>query len=78
MKRSRNELKLEIETTEEWVEQRQAMGDDLDAFIALTKSMWMSRSWTQTIVNESISRRSSSTHRLSLAASADKEGGDHL
>lgn len=30
-------LKLEIETTEEWVEQRQAMGDDLDAFIALTK-----------------------------------------
>ena len=37
-------LKLEIETTEEWVEQRQAMGDDLDAFIALTKSMWMSRS----------------------------------
>ena len=30
-------LKLEIETTEEWVEQRQTMGDDLDAFIALTK-----------------------------------------
>ena len=30
-------LKLEIETTEEWVEQRQAMGDDLDTFIALTK-----------------------------------------
>ncbi len=36
-------LKLEIETTEEWVAQ-QAMGDDLDTFIALTKSMWMSRS----------------------------------
>ena len=39
-------LKLEIETTEEWVEQRQAMGDDLDAFIALT----------QTIVNEYIKK----------------------
>lgn len=30
-------LKLEIETTEEWDEQWQTMGDDLDAFIALTK-----------------------------------------
>ena len=30
-------LKFEIETTEEWVEQRQAIGDDLDTFIALTK-----------------------------------------
>ena len=32
-------LKLEIEATEEWVEQRQTMGDDLDAFIALTKKV---------------------------------------
>ena len=52
-------LKLEIETTEEWVEQRQAMGDDLDAFIALTKKYVDVTELTQTIVN-SISGRSSS------------------
>ncbi len=45
-------LKLEIETTEEWVEQRQAMGDDLDAFIALTKKYVDVTELTQTIVNE--------------------------
>ena len=44
-------LKLEIETTEEWVEQRQAMGDDLDAFIALTKKYVDVTELTQTIVN---------------------------
>ena len=47
-------LKLEIETTEEWVEQRQAMGDDLDAFIALTKKYVDVTELTQTIVNEYI------------------------
>ena len=45
-------LKLEIETTEEWVEQRQAMGDDLDTFIALTKKYVDVTELTQTIVNE--------------------------
>ena len=47
-------LKLEIETTEEWVEQRQAMGNDLDAFIALTKKYVDVAELTQTIVNEYI------------------------
>ena len=47
-------LKLEIETTEEWVEQRQAMGDDLDTFIALTKKYVDVTELTQTIVNEYI------------------------
>ena len=49
-------LKLEIETTEEWVEQRQAMGDDLDAFIALTKKYVDVAELTQTIVNEYIKK----------------------
>ena len=49
-------LKLEIETTEEWVEQRQAMGDDLDAFIALTKKYVDVTELTQTIVNEYIKK----------------------
>ena len=44
-------LKLEIETTEEWVAQRQAMGDDLDTFIALTKKYVDVTELTQTIVN---------------------------
>ncbi len=49
-------LKLEIETTEEWVEQRQAMGDDPDAFIALTKKYVDVTDLTQTIVNEYIKK----------------------
>ena len=49
-------LKLEIETTEEWVEQRQAMGDDLDSFIALTKKYVDVTELTQTIVNEYIKK----------------------
>ena len=48
-------LKLEIETTEEWVEQRQAMGD-LDTFIALTKKYVDVTELTQTIVNEYIKK----------------------
>ena len=49
-------LKLEIEATEEWVEQRQTMGDDLDAFIALTKKYVDVTELTQTIVNEYIKK----------------------
>ena len=49
-------LRLEIETTEEWVEQRHAMGDDLDAFIALTKKYVDVTELTQTIVNEYIKK----------------------
>ena len=41
---------------EEWVEQRQAMGDDLDAFIALTKKYVDVTELTQTIVNEYIKK----------------------
>ncbi len=64
-------LKLEIETTEEWVEQRQAMGDDLDAFIALTKKYVDVTELTQTIVNEYI-RKIIIYALISLAASADR------
>ena len=60
-------LKLEIETTEEWVEQRQAMGDDLDAFIALTKKYVDVTELTQTIVNEYI--------RKIIIYAPDKSGG---
>ena len=60
-------LKLEIETTEEWVEQRQAMGDDLDAFIALTKKYVDVTELTQTIVNEYI--------RKIIIHAPDKSGG---
>ena len=49
-------LKLEIETTEERVKQRQAMGDDLDTFIALTKKYVDVTELTQTIVNEHIKK----------------------
>lgn len=35
-------LKLEIEVTEEWVDQQMELEDNLDAFLALTESMWMS------------------------------------
>ena len=60
-------LKLEIETTEEWVEQRQAMGDDLDTFIALTKKYVDVTELTQTIVNEYI--------RKIIIHAPDKSGG---
>ena len=60
-------LKLEIETTEEWVEQRQAMGDDLDAFIALTKKYVDVTELTQTIVNEYIKKI--------IIQAPDKSGG---
>ena len=57
----------EIETTEEWVAQRQAMGDDLDAFIALTKKYVDVTELTQTIVNEYI--------RKIVIHAPDKSGG---
>ena len=61
-------LKLEIEATEEWVEQRQAMGDDLDAFIALTKKYVDVTELTQTIVNEYIKK-------IEVVHAPDKSGG---
>ena len=45
-------LKLEIEVTEERVEQREEMNDGLDAFIALTQRYVDVEELTQTIVNE--------------------------
>ena len=42
-------LKLEIEEAEERPRQRQAMGDDLDAFIAMTKKYAHAAELTQTI-----------------------------
>ena len=60
-------LKLKIGATEEWVEQRQAMGDDLDAFIALTKKYVDVTELTQTIVNEYI--------RKIIIHAPDKSGG---
>ncbi len=49
-------LKLEIEVTEEWVEQQQEMNDGLDAFIALTKKYVDVTELTPTIVNEYIKK----------------------
>ena len=49
-------LKLEIEVTEEWVEQQQEMNDGLDAFIALTEKYVDVTELTQTIVNEYIKK----------------------
>ena len=49
-------LKLEIEVIEEWVEQREEMNDDLDAFIALTQKYVDVEELTQTIVNEYIKK----------------------
>ena len=49
-------LKLEIEVTEEWVEQQKEMNDGLDAFIALTKKYVDVTELTQTIVNEYIKK----------------------
>ena len=47
-------LKLEIEVTEEWVENREAMDADVDAFIALTQKYLDVPELTPTIVNEYI------------------------
>ena len=69
-------LKLEIETTEEWVEQRQAMGDDLDTFIALTKKYVDVTELTQAIVNEYIKKIITRTGQV--WRQAQTEGGDHL
>lgn len=49
-------LKLEIEVTEEWVEQQNEMNDGLDAFIALTKKYVDVTELTPTIVNEYIKK----------------------
>ena len=49
-------LKLEIEVTEEWVEQQQEMNDGLDAFIALTEKYVDVTELTPTIVNEYIKK----------------------
>ena len=62
-------LKLENETTEEWVEQRQTMGDDLVAFIALTKKYVDVTELTQTIVNQYIKKI--------IIHAPDKPGGKH-
>lgn len=47
-------LKLEIEVIKEWVEQRQEMNDNIDAFIALTKKYVDLTELTPNIVNEYI------------------------
>ena len=49
-------LKLEIEVTEEWVEQRKEMNEGLDAFIALTQKYVDVEELTPTIVNEYIKK----------------------
>ncbi|MDO4618495.1 MAG: recombinase family protein, partial [Clostridia bacterium] len=49
-------LKLEIEVTEEWIEQQQEMNDGLDAFIALTQKYVDVTELTPTIVNEYIKK----------------------
>ena len=63
-------LKLEIEVTEEWVEQQEEMDDALDRFMALTRKYVDVPELTQTIVNEYIKKivvsapDKSSGHRL--------------
>ncbi len=49
-------LKLEIEVTEEWIEQQQEMNNGLDAFIALTQKYVDVTELTPTIVNEYIKK----------------------
>ena len=49
-------LKLEIEVTEEWVDQQMELEDNLDAFLALTEKYVDVRELTPTIVNEFIKR----------------------
>lgn len=49
-------LKLEIEVTEEWVDQQMELEDNLDAFLALTEKYVDVRELTPTIVNEFIKK----------------------
>ena len=49
-------LKLEIEVTEEWVEQQEEMDDSLDRFMALTRKYVDVPELTPTIVNEYIKK----------------------
>ena len=49
-------LRLEIEVTEEWVEQREEMDEGLNVFIALTQKYVDVEELTQTIVNEYIKK----------------------
>lgn len=49
-------LKLEIEVTEEWVQQQEEMDTNLDSFIALTEKYVDVPELTQTIVNEYIKK----------------------
>lgn len=49
-------LKLEIEATEEWVDQQMELEDNLDAFLALTEKYVDVRELTPTIVNEFIKK----------------------
>ena len=49
-------LKLEIEVTEEWVDQQMELEDNLDAFLALTEKYVDIPELTPTIVNEFIKK----------------------
>ena len=49
-------LKLEIEVTEEWVDQQMELEDNLDAFLALTEKYVDVRELTPAIVNEFIKK----------------------
>ena len=49
-------LKLEIEVTEEWVDQQMELEDNLDAFLALTEKYVDVQELTPTIVNEFIKK----------------------
>ena len=49
-------LKLEIEITEEWVDQQMELEDNLDAFLALTEKYVDVRELTPAIVNEFIKK----------------------
>ena len=64
-------LKLEIGATEEWVEQRQAMGD---AFIVLTKEYMDVTELTQTIVYQ----EDHHSRTGQVLRQAQTEDGDHL
>ena len=49
-------LKLEIEVTEEWVEQREEMNEGLNAFITLTQKYVDVEELPPTIINEYIKK----------------------
>ncbi|MCD8375839.1 MAG: DUF4368 domain-containing protein [Oscillospiraceae bacterium] len=50
------QLRLEIEVTEDWIETREEMGDNVDAFIALTEKYVDVTNLTATLVNEYIKK----------------------